>query len=85
MHYLLTALIGAGIGVVAAWMTQVKSSLVFLDMAIGVLGAVPTAWFLAPLAGDVSAGRISLAETSGAATGAVFVLALWVLVRRGGK
>ena len=86
MHLALSALIGAALGLGAALLTRARGPWLALDAAVGTLGAVPAAWFLAPLSGSAAGGRwLSGAELFGAIVGAVFLLSLWVLCRPGAK
>jgi uncharacterized membrane protein YeaQ/YmgE (transglycosylase-associated protein family) len=83
--YLVTAVIGAVIGLLAALLTKTKRLRVLLiDIASGTAGAVLVAWFLAPLAANSSSRSITTPEVVGAIFGAFVLLAISKAVRPGG-
>jgi len=86
MHQLLSGLLGAVIGLVTAAIVGDDRRSGMLDAVVGALGAVPGAWFLMPLSSQgVIGALLSTVETLGAVGCAVFVLALWILFRRGDR
>jgi uncharacterized membrane protein YeaQ/YmgE (transglycosylase-associated protein family) len=82
MHHVLSALMGAALGLLAARMTSAQAWTVLADAVMGALGALAGAWFLAPLSLDPATSRfLSQSEEVGAVLGGVFALAVWVLLR----
>jgi uncharacterized membrane protein YeaQ/YmgE (transglycosylase-associated protein family) len=78
MHVLISIFIGILAGLLTALATKTASWVAWLvDVAIGIGGALPAAWFLAPLGTGQSLNR---AEIAGACFGAVFLLALATLI-----
>jgi uncharacterized membrane protein YeaQ/YmgE (transglycosylase-associated protein family) len=74
VHVFISIAIGALIGLLAALATKAAHWLGYAaDVALGIAGALPAAWFLAPLAAGPGLNR---AEIGGAFFGAVFLLAL---------
>lgn len=77
------------IGIVAGWLAGVlfKGSGFGLvgDMIVGVIGALLGGWFISPLvgAGTINQGDFSLAGMGVSLIGAIILLAIVNLVRRG--
>jgi uncharacterized membrane protein YeaQ/YmgE (transglycosylase-associated protein family) len=78
MHIVISIAIGALTGLLAALATKTASWVGYaVDVVVGVVGALPAAWFLEPLGSGQSPNR---PEIAGAFFGAVFLLALVKLV-----
>ena len=74
MHIVFSIAIGAVLGILAALLTKTAGWITYaVDVAIGVTGALPAAWFLEPLGRGQGVNR---PEIAGAFFGAILLLAL---------
>jgi uncharacterized membrane protein YeaQ/YmgE (transglycosylase-associated protein family) len=83
MHVLISIAIGAVMGLISALVTKTEGWIAFLvDVALGIVGAVPAAWFLEPLGRGQHPDQ---PEIVGALFGALALLALAKLIAPPGK
>ena len=83
--YLITAVVGAFVGLAATRMTGTRRLVVaMVDVGFGLAGAVFMAWFVSPLAGNPASERVTTIQLIGALFGAVLLLALYRAVRPNG-
>jgi uncharacterized membrane protein YeaQ/YmgE (transglycosylase-associated protein family) len=76
--YVVTAAIGACLGLLLAWVTRTwRLGGVVAELTVGVVGSVAMAWFLAPLAGNPASQRATTPEVIGALFGGLVLLAVY--------
>lgn len=79
--YVVTAAIGVCLGLLLAWVTRTRRlGGVAAEIAVGVVGSVAMAWFLAPLAGNPASPRATTPEVIGALFGGLVVLAVYAAI-----
>jgi uncharacterized membrane protein YeaQ/YmgE (transglycosylase-associated protein family) len=84
--FFVTAAIGGFLGLLSTLATRTKRLTTALtDIGVGIAGAVPTAWFLSPLAANPASQHASAPEIVGALFGGVILLALLKAIRPSGR
>jgi uncharacterized membrane protein YeaQ/YmgE (transglycosylase-associated protein family) len=79
--YVVTAAIGACLGLLLAWVTRTRRlGGVVAELTVGVVGSVAMAWFLAPLAGNPASQRATTPEVIGALFGGLVLLAVYASI-----
>jgi len=86
MGFIAWIIVGGILGWVASLIMRTDAQQgIFLNIVVGIIGALLGGWLLSPLlgAGTINAGDFSLASLGVSLLGAVILLAIINLVRRG--
>lgn len=86
MNLLIWIVVGGVIGWLASLVMRTDAQQgIFLNVVVGVIGALLGGWFISPLvgAGTINQGDFSLAGMGVSLIGAIILLAIVNLVRRG--
>ena len=86
MNLLIWIVVGGVIGWLASLVMRTDAQQgIFLNIVVGVIGALLGGWFISPLvgAGNINQGDFSLASMGVSLIGAIILLAIVNLIRRG--
>ena len=86
MNLLIWIVVGGVIGWLASLVMRTDAQQgIFLNIVVGVIGALLGGWFISPLvgAGTINQGDFSLASMGVSLIGAIILLAIVNLIRRG--
>jgi uncharacterized membrane protein YeaQ/YmgE (transglycosylase-associated protein family) len=83
--FLVTAVIGALLGLSITLVTKTKRvTSAAIDIAVGAIGGVAMAWFVAPLSGNPASQTATTAETVGALFGSLLLVVFSKAIRPNG-
>ena len=86
MNFIIWIVIGGIIGWIASMIMKTNGQQgLFLNIVVGIVGALLAGWFISPLLGvaTINQGNFSIASLLVSLVGAVILLAIVNLVRRG--
>ena len=86
MNFILWLVVGGLIGWVASMIMRTDAQQgIILNVVVGIVGALLGGWFLSPLlgAGTINQGDLSIASLGVSLLGAIILLAIVNLIRRG--
>jgi uncharacterized membrane protein YeaQ/YmgE (transglycosylase-associated protein family) len=82
MNLLATIIVGLIAGVVASWLMKAKTGLI-VDLILGVVGSILGGWLTSLILGVDLTGGVNLTSIIVAIIGAIIVIAIYRLIRRG--